>query len=117
MKTEKASSTNEDALSHLFEIDAPNVNVSRESSDVALLSSGGDRWFWSARSCLAIFGLRPGLADVDTALEEGAVFNRDARRHDIAGQRPVTANVHTIASSEIAAYFSEHHDFARIDIG
>src|SRR5208282_63855 len=40
------------------------------------------------------------LADVDSALEEGAVFNRDAGRDDVAGERSVAANVDAVAGRQ-----------------
>src|SRR5208282_1519234 len=56
------------------------------------------------------FCLRPRFADVDAALEEGAVFNRDARRHHVPGQRTVTADITTVAGGQVAAHFAEHYD-------
>ena len=57
-----------------------------------------------------------GFANVDSALEECAIFNGDARGHDITGRGPVTADIDTIARGQITANFSEHHDFACIDV-
>src|SRR6266496_401156 len=57
------------------------------------------------------------LADIDSALEEGAIFNRDSGCHDVAGQGTVAADVHAVAGSQVALHFSEHDDFAGIDVG
>src|ERR1700691_5832915 len=58
-----------------------------------------------------------GLLDVDTALEEGAIFNADAGCSHVAGQRAFGANVDTIGGSNIAADLSKHDDFAGVDGG
>src|SRR5579872_2183699 len=56
------------------------------------------------------------LADVNAALEERAIFNRDARRDHIAGQRAITPDIYAITCGQIASHFSQHHDFARVDV-
>src|ERR1700761_4817851 len=50
-----------------------------------------------------VLGLLARLADIDTALEEGAVFDRDALRDDVASERAFVADVHAVGSGEIAA--------------
>src|SRR6202034_1162879 len=57
------------------------------------------------------------LTNVDTALEEGAIFNADALRNDIAGQRTFAADVDTVAGIDVAAYLTQHDYFAGRDIG
>jgi hypothetical protein len=47
----------------------------------------------------------PRFADVDAALEEGAIANADALCGHIPGQRTFTADVHTVAGIDITAYF------------
>ena len=44
------------------------------------------------------------LADIDAALEERAIFNRDARRDNVAGQGAVAADIDAIARGQIAAH-------------
>src|SRR5436309_14029955 len=69
------------------------------------------------RRLLFAVRLLASLADIDSALEERAVFNGDARGHYIPGQRAVAANVDTVAGGKITANFSEHNDFPGVDIG
>src|SRR3954453_10913641 len=45
------------------------------------------------------------LADVDAALEERAVFNRDTRCDHVTRQRSVAPNIHPVARGKIAAHF------------
>ena len=68
---------------------------------------------------LALLAIRllPSLADVNATFEERAIFNRDARRNYVAGERAIAADIHAIAGGEIATHFAQHHDFSRIDIG
>ena len=47
-------------------------------------------------------GLGVGLADVDAALEEGTVFNADAGRGDVTGERAFCTDVDAIRGSDIA---------------
>src|SRR5207245_10961044 len=77
------------------------------------------RYRLSRRSALGLFAIRllAALANVDAALKERAVLDADARRHYIAGERAIAANVDPVARGQVAAHFAEHHDFARIDIG
>src|SRR5665213_4251052 len=56
------------------------------------------------------------LADVDAALEERAVLDRDACRDDVAGERAFAANVHAIARLAVAAYLAQHNDLAGNDV-
>ncbi len=76
------------------------------------------------RNALRIFGLRLDLragrasfADVDTALEEGAIFDRNACSHNVSGQGTVAADVNPIAGRQISAYFAENDDFTSANIG
>src|ERR1051326_1547545 len=62
-------------------------------------------------------GLLTGLADVDAALEECAVFDADALGHDVARQRSFVADVHAVAGAQVATHFSGHHDLTRRDVG
>src|ERR1700722_14974601 len=57
------------------------------------------------------------LSDVDAALEVRAIFNRNACRNDVAGERTIAANIHAVAGGQVAANFSQHHNFAGIHIG
>jgi hypothetical protein len=63
----------------------------------------------------AIFTL-PQFADVNAALEEGAIANADALCGHIPGQRTFTADVHTVAGIDIAAHFAKNHHFPGSDI-
>ena len=62
-------------------------------------------------------GLLAGLADVDAALEEGAVLNGDALGNDIAGQGTLVADVHPVAGHQVAAHLAGDYDFASVDVG
>jgi len=68
------------------------------------------------RSPSAAFAAGP-LADIDAALEEGAVFDGDTRRDNIAGQRTIAADIDAITRSQIAAHLAQHDDLARINVG
>ena len=57
------------------------------------------------------------LADVDAALEEGAVFDGDASGDDVAGEGTFGANVDAIGGLAVAANFAENDDFASADVG
>jgi len=57
------------------------------------------------------------LANVDATLEERSVFNGDASRDDVTGERPIAPDINAVAGRQIAADFAEHHDFAGINIG
>src|SRR5512146_3558171 len=56
--------------------------------------------------------LLAGLADVDPALEEGAVFDADALRHDVAGKRTFVADVHAVLRDQITLDLAHDHDLA-----
>src|ERR1700688_3993744 len=57
------------------------------------------------------------LANIDAALEVGAVFDGDAGRGYGAGERAVTPDIHAIASRKVAAHFAKHNDLAGVDVG
>src|SRR5579875_388584 len=57
-----------------------------------------------------------GLLDIDSALEEGAVLDADARRSNIAVQSAFGANVHAIGGRDVAAHFAENDHFAGGDV-
>jgi hypothetical protein len=56
------------------------------------------------------------LADVDAALEEGAVFDRDASGDDVAGEGTFAADVNAIGGLAVAANFAEDDDLAGADV-
>src|SRR6185437_10598950 len=58
-----------------------------------------------------------GLADIDSAFEERAIFNGDARCNYVAGERAVAADVHTVAGSQVAAHLAENNDLTSINVG
>src|SRR5580693_7887242 len=61
--------------------------------------------------------LRVRLADIDAALEKGAIFNADASRGHIAGQRALGPDIHAIARGDVAAHLAQDHDLAGSDAG
>src|SRR5208337_980081 len=61
--------------------------------------------------------LLAGLADINPALEIGAVFDADALRDHVSRERAFAPDVHPVAGRQVAANFAQHHDFARRDIG
>src|SRR5207302_3339077 len=56
------------------------------------------------------------LADVDAALEERAVFNRNSRRHYVARERAIAANVDSVARGQVPANLAQHHNLAGVDV-
>ena len=67
--------------------------------------------------CGAGLGFVAWLADVDAALEEGAVFDGDASGDNVAGKGAFTANVDSIGGLAVAANFAENDDLASADVG
>ena len=61
--------------------------------------------------------LRIGLADVDAALEESAVFNADAGRGHVAGEGAFRADIDAVGGGDIALELAENDDFAGADAG
>src|ERR1043166_2992101 len=59
---------------------------------------------------------RTRLADVDAALEERAVLDRDALRHDVAGQRTFVADVHAVGRGQVALELADHDDLTRVHV-
>jgi hypothetical protein len=57
------------------------------------------------------------LADVDAALEEGAVFDGDAGGDDVAGEGTFAADVDAVGGLAVAADFAENDDLASADVG
>ena len=57
------------------------------------------------------------LADVDAALEEGAVFDGNACGDDVAGERAFAADVDAIGGLAVAADLAENDDLASADVG
>jgi hypothetical protein len=78
-------------------------------------ASGGLRVIVGAPSNHHAISL-PRFADVNAALEEGAIANADALCGHIPGQRTFTADVHTVAGIDITAYFAKNHHFPGSDI-
>ena len=56
------------------------------------------------------------LANVDPALEVGALVDRDAPCGNIPGQRTFTADVNTVGGIDIPAYPAQNHHFTGRDI-
>src|SRR5271165_4347586 len=61
--------------------------------------------------------LLAGLADVDATLKVGALFDTDALRDDVAGERTLTANVEAIAGRHVAANFTQNNDLPGSNVG
>ena len=61
--------------------------------------------------------LRIGLADVDTALEERAIFNADASCGHIAGEGAFRTDVHAVSGIDVALELAENDDLAGADAG
>src|SRR6202041_3951640 len=57
------------------------------------------------------------LADVDATLEERTVFDRDACRDHVTGERSITADINAVAGRQIAAHFAQHDNFTGVDVG
>src|SRR5215469_16012960 len=82
------------------------------------LSAGGrDARGLDRNRFLAVVLLLSGLANVDTTLEESAVFNADALGYNVTGERTFVADIHAITGGEIAANFPQNDHFAGIDVG
>ena len=71
-------------------------------------------WLGGGGGCrgYGAFGFVAWLADVDAALEEGAVFDGDAGGDDVAGEGAFAADVDAIGGLAVAADFAEDDDFA-----
>src|SRR5208337_264520 len=61
------------------------------------------------------FGI--GLADVDAALEIGAIFNADAGGGHVAGEGALGANVDAVGRGDISLDLAQDHDFTGVDAG
>jgi len=57
------------------------------------------------------------LLDVDSALEERAIFNADACCRDVAIQRALCANINPVCRRNVPAYLAEDHNLASRDVG
>src|SRR3954454_23203858 len=64
-----------------------------------------------------VLDLLAGLADIDAALEEGAIFDRDALGDYVAGQRTFVADVDAVGGGQVATDLAEDNDLARVDVG
>jgi len=73
-------------------------------------------WFCGGCGCRGA-GFGVGLADVDAAFEEGAVFDADAGRGYVAGEGAFAADVDAVLGVDVAAHFAEDDDFAGGDVG
>src|SRR5271165_600458 len=56
------------------------------------------------------------LADVDSALEERSIFDRDPLRDHVAGQGAVCADVYPVRGVDVALHLAEHHHFPGLDV-
>ena len=72
---------------------------------------------WSGCRGDGAFGFVAWLADVDAALEEGAVFDGDAGGDDVAGEGAFAADVDAIGGLAVAADLAENDDLASADVG
>jgi hypothetical protein len=55
-------------------------------------------------------------ADLHAALEEGTIANTDPLCNHIPDQGTFTADVHTVAGIDVAAYLAQNHHFPSRDI-
>src|SRR5260370_35582648 len=53
-----------------------------------------------------------GLADINPALEERAIFDADARRGHVAGEGAFSTNDHAVSGGNVATDLFQHHSFA-----
>src|SRR5205807_7346404 len=60
-------------------------------------------------------GLLPGLANINAALEESAIFNGDALGDHVAGQRAFAADLYPVAGVQVTAHLADDHDLTRAD--
>src|SRR5882757_8632270 len=80
------------------------------------LSLDGD-WLRRNRCCGTTLQVgAAGLANIDAALEERTIFNRDARCDHIAGQGAFAANIHAIARLAVAANLAQYNNLTRHDV-
>src|SRR5690349_11551003 len=66
--------------------------------------------------CFFLLARLRTLAYVDAALEERAVFNRNARRHYVARERAIAANVDSVTRGQVSANLAQHHNLAGVDV-
>jgi len=62
-------------------------------------------------------GLAFRFANVDAALEEGAIFNADAGRGYVAGQGAFSANIDPVGGGDIPANLAQDHNLTGRDAG
>jgi hypothetical protein len=91
----------------------PGLLRSRTSGLLGLIDRLEDLRYSGGRG--SRFGI--GFADVDTALEESAIFNADAGRSYIAGEGAFGANIHAVSSGDIAANLTQNDNLASGDAG
>jgi hypothetical protein len=73
---------------------------------------GGTGWFY-----IFLFLGLAGFADIDSTLEICTIFDTDALRYDVPGQRAFVPDINPVAGIEIATNLAEHHDFPGGDVG
>src|ERR1700722_8179751 len=57
-----------------------------------------------------------GLANVNAALEERTLLDRNSRCDHVAGERAFAANIHAIAGLAVTTNLTQHDDLARYDV-
>ena len=77
---------------------------------VAAMAFGASAGF----GCCVLFAF---VADLDSALERGAIFDADAHGGDVAVHRAFGSDVNAIAALDVASYFAHDHNFAGLDAG
>src|SRR4051812_16877241 len=92
----------------------PRLRDDPNTKDLFALPDSGRR---RRRCCRCGSRLLVRFADIDSALEERAVFDADASRGHIAGQGAFGADVHAIAGGDVAPHLAKDHHFARGDAG
>src|SRR4051794_39603800 len=56
------------------------------------------------------------LANIDATFEVSAILDADALSHDVARERAIRSDIHTIAGRHVTAYLPKHNDLTRRDV-
>lgn len=69
------------------------------------------------RRCRRVGRLGFSLFNVDTAFEEGAIFDADASCRYVSGQGPLCTDIDTVSCIDVAANLAQDDNFAGVDAG
>src|SRR5579863_10517083 len=56
-------------------------------------------------------------ADLDAALEHGAIFHADANRRNVALHHALAANIHAVAAFDVPGNLAHNHNFTGGNVG